>query len=224
MEKEEKPEVVEEKKEKKEKQSKKSLKEWERETREKINENRDISNYLDDVDAMNENQWSIKGLLARMTLVYDVSRDERNSHIKSMLILGVLYVLGLLIIVINPDDSWLGYILVGAASFWKFFTWGSEVDDYNVKTGNVSYTARTDMFGQVKVEQNTGNVGCIMGIIGLALGIVVTPILFLRSLFRFFRARRAFDIAKEIVEDMESHLKVRYVWNKKKSKWDEIVL
>lgn len=199
-------------------------KEWENQIREKIDANKDLSQYLSDVEALDEKAWPLKNLLCKMTAIFDISKREKNSHLKTMIILGAMYLIGIIIIITNKDSSIWGYILVGAASSWKFFTWGSDADDYNAKTGNVSYTARTDMFGQVKIEQNTGNIGCIMGIIGLVLGIVVTPILFLRSLFKFLKSNKTFQFAQEVVEELENELKIRYTWDKKKLKWHENVL
>ena len=238
MKKEEKEEVKEEKVEKKEeekvekeeqeekvekKETKKSKRVWEREIREKINDNRHLSKYLEDIDAMDEQSWSMKGLLNKMTAVLDISRDEKNSHLRSVIILAAMYIIGLIFILSDSSSIW-GYILVGAASFWKFFSWGSEVDDYNDKMGNVSYSARTDIFGQVKVEKNSGNVGCIMGIIGLVLGIVVTPILAILSLLKFIKANKAYAFSSEMVAELEKELKVRFTWNKKRMKWEEEVL
>lgn len=211
-------EVKEEKKD-----ERKSKKSWEREIRQKINDNRELSKYMEDMDAMDENAWSMKGLLNKMTAIFDISRDEKNSNLRSVIILSVMYVVGL-IMVLTKSSQVIGFILVGAASFWKFYNWGSEADDYNDRIGNVSYTARTDIFGQVKVEKNTGNIGCIMGIIGLFLGIVVTPILIILSALKYVKSNKAYLFAQEVVAELEKELKIRFKWNKKRMKWEEEVL
>lgn len=199
-------------------------KEWEKSIRERIENNKDLSSYLSDVNAFDGNKWPLKNLLCKMTAIFDISKRERSSNLRTMIILGAMYIIGLIIIIMDKSSAIWGYILVGAASSWKFFTWGSDADDYNAKNGNVSYTARTDMFGQVKIEKNTGNIGCIMGIVGLVLGIVVTPILFILALLKYLKSDKAYKFAKEVVEELENELKIRYVWDKKKLKWNEIVL
>ncbi len=200
-------------------------KEWEKTIREKIDDNKELSQYLSDLDALDEKAWPLKNLLCKMTAVFDISKDERNSHLRTVIILGAMYLIGLLIILIGGDDaSMWGFILVGAASAWKFFTWGSDADDYNARTGNVSYTARTDVFGQVKIEKDPGNIGCIMGIVGLVLGIIITPILIILSVLKFLKADKAYKFTSEVVTELEDKLKIRYTWDNKKKKWNENVL
>ncbi len=197
-------------------------KDWEQGIREKINANRSLHQLLSEVDASDEKTWTLKKLLLRMTVVLSEATDTKRGNLISMCILGGLYVAGIIAAIAGSQG--LAMVLVGAASAWKFFTWGDDVDKYNEQTGNVSYTARTNMFGEVKFEKNSGNVGCIMAIIGLALGAIITPILFIISLVKFIKSNKAFNLAKEITEDMESHLKVKYVWDKKALKWNETVL
>lgn len=197
-------------------------KDWEKDIREKINANRSMSHLLSEVDASDEKKWTIKSLLLRMTVILSEATDTKRGNLISMCVLGGLYIVGIIATIAGSQG--LGMILVGAASAWKFFTWGDDVDKYNEQTGNVSYTARTNMFGEVKVEKNSGNVGCVMAIIGLVLGAIITPILFIISLVKFIKSNKAYNLAKEITEDMENHLKVKYVWDKKALKWNETVL
>lgn len=209
-------------KDKEKEKEKDKEKEWEKGIREKINANRSMHNLLSEVDATDEKTWSLKTLLLRMTAIFSEATDTKRSNLIGMCVLGGLYIVGIIMAI--ADNQGLGMILMGAASAWKFFTWGDDVDRYNEQTGNVSYTARTNMFGEVKVEKNSGNVGCVMAIIGLVLGVFITPVLFIISLVKFIKSNKNYNLAKEIVEDMESHLKVRYVWDKKALKWNETVL
>lgn len=196
---------------------------FEEEIRQKINDNRDKSKWLNDVNPLDEGKWPIKSLLRRMTLVRDFAKGDRRSSLISVVVLGAMYVIGVLIILLDPSEKMFGFAIAGAASAWKFWTWGDDVDKEVEKNSN-SYTARTTMLGEVKVEKDQSYIGCITAIIGLVLGIVITPILFVRSLLRFLNMDKAYKFAEEVVGEMEDHLKVRFVYNKKTNKWDETVI
>lgn len=196
---------------------------FEKEIRQKINDNRDKSKWLNDVNPLDEAKWPIKSLLRRMTLVRDFAKSDRRSSLISVAVLGAMYVIGVLIILLDPSEKMFGFAIAGAASAWKFWTWGDDVDKVVEKNSN-SYTARTTMLGEVKVEKDQSYIGCITAIIGLVLGIVITPILFVRSLLRFLNMDKSFKFAEEVVGEMEDHLKVRFIYNKKTNKWDETVI
>jgi len=198
-------------------------KDFEKEIRQKIADNKDKSKWLDDVNPLDEQKWGIKELLRRMTLVRDFAKDDRRSNLISVIALAAMWIIGVLIIIFDPSESYFGYGIAGLASAWKFWTWGDSVDK-EVEKGMNSYTVRTNSFGETKVEKDQSYIGCITAIVGLVLGIVITPIFFVRSLLRFLKQDKAYKFTEEVVAEMENHLKIRYTYNKKTNKWSESVL
>ncbi len=198
-------------------------KDFEKEIRQKIADNKEKSKWLDSVDPLNEQKWTLKSLLLKMTFVRNVEKQDRKSNMISMIVLGAMYVIGILIIILDPSEKIFGFAIAGAASAWKFWTWGDDVDKTIDSTSN-SYTARTNMFGEVKIEKDQSYVGCITAIIGLVLGIVVTPILFVRALLKFLNSDKTYKFAEEVVGELEDNLKIRYTYDSKKNKWNESVL
>lgn len=198
-------------------------KDFEKEIRQKIADNKEKSKWLDNVDPMDEQKWTLKGLLLKMTFVRNVAKQDRRSNMISMIILGAMYLIGVLIIILDPSEKYIGFGIAGLATAWKFWTWGDDVDKTIDSTSN-SYTARTNMFGEIKVEKDQSYIGCIAFIIGLVVGIVVTPILFVRSLLRFLKSDKAYKFTEEVVGELENNLKIRYTYDSKKNKWNENVL
>lgn len=198
-------------------------KDFEKEIRQKIADNIEKSEWLKEVNPLDEKKWPLKSLLLKMTFVRDVAKQDRKSNMISMIVLGAMYVIGILIMLLDPADKIIGFILAGAASAWKFWTWGDEVDKSIDSTSN-SYTARTNMFGEVKIEKDQSYVGCITALVGLFLGIVITPILFIRSLLKFLNSDKSYKFTEEVVGELENNLKIRYTYDSKKNKWNESVL